>query len=63
MSAPENTNECRCAECASIHAEFISQFGRWPHMSHEEGQALAQRRRENEASWDRMMADRPEPRS
>lgn len=45
--------ECRCAECAGIHSEFIGRFGKWPSMSHAEGQELAERRRSNERSWDR----------
>lgn len=48
-------SECRCSECADIHSEFISHFGRWPSMNHAEGQALKQRRIDNERSFDRMM--------
>lgn len=49
----ETPTDCRCSECAGIHAEFISQFDKWPTMSHAEGQELAERRRSNERSWDR----------
>ena len=42
---------CQCAECAVIHADFITQFGKWPQMTHREGQELAERRRDNERSW------------
>ena len=37
-----------------IHQEFIQQFGRWPGMTHEEGQALKERREDNLRSWERM---------
>ncbi len=48
--------ECRCQECASIHEEFITHFGRWPlGWSHERGQHLARSRRENEASFQAIM--------
>ena len=46
--------ECRCAECATIHSEFISQFGKWPSMSHDEGQRIKRNRRDNLLSWDRI---------
>jgi hypothetical protein len=46
---------CRCAECASVHAEFISHFGRWPEMSHVDAMDLKETRIKNEASWNRMV--------
>lgn len=48
-------SECRCAECAEIHAEFISQFGKWPNYDHAKGQELKRKREENEASWQRAI--------
>jgi hypothetical protein len=46
--------ECRCSECADVHADFISHFGRWPTgQTHADGQALRARRLANEASWER----------
>lgn len=47
--------ECRCDSCAEIHREFISAFGKWPSMTHREGEELADRRADNERSWDRAM--------
>lgn len=47
---PDKT-ECRCNECGVIHEEFIEHFGRWPSMSHEDGQELKARRESNERSW------------
>ena len=47
-------NNCRCQECATIHADFIGQFGKWPNMTHAEGQRLADSRRDNLASWERL---------
>ena len=52
-----NDGPCRCDACAAIHAEFISQFGRWPDMSHAEGQRLRRNREANEASWRRAIGD------
>ncbi len=48
------STECRCTECADIHAEFIMHFGKWPTKTHDEGQELKRRRADNEASWDRI---------
>lgn len=50
----QNTEPCRCAECAMIHSEFIGQFGRWPEMSHADALKLKQNRIDNEASWQRV---------
>lgn len=56
MSAAEGEG-CRCGTCATIHAEFIDAFGKWPEgMSHEDGQAMQRQRDENEASWRRAEA-------
>ena len=46
---------CRCHECADIHSEFISMFGHWPDLTHEEGQKLKQQRIDNEASFRRVL--------
>jgi hypothetical protein len=32
--------DCRCKQCGLIHARFIELFGKWPEMTHEEGQTL-----------------------
>ncbi len=48
---PEPEADCRCSKCSAIHSEFINQFGRWPKMSHAEGQALDDRRASNLRSW------------
>jgi hypothetical protein len=48
LTEPES---CRCVECAAVHQDFIAHFGRWPTMTHEEGQQLKARRESNEASW------------
>jgi hypothetical protein len=45
---------CRCSECADIHSEFISHTGKWPGMTHKEGQELKERRIDNERSWQRL---------
>ena len=45
---------CRCAECANIHSEFIEVVGRWPSMTHDEGQELKERRLSNRRSWQRV---------
>lgn len=49
-----DVGDCRCAECGVIHAEFITRAGKWPSMSHAEGQELVTRRRNNERSWENV---------
>jgi hypothetical protein len=49
-----NDKQHECAECAVIHADFIGQFGRWPHMGHEESQRLKRTRADNLRSWDKL---------
>jgi len=48
--------QCKCGECAAIHQDFISHFGRWPDMSHEDAQALKASRERCEASWRKVTA-------
>ena len=56
MQHDRTEDNCRCGECKVIHEEFIEQFGRWPHMTHNDGQELKARRKDNLQSWDMAMA-------
>jgi hypothetical protein len=47
---------CDCPTCREAHREFFGHFGHWPTMSHEETQRLIERREDNAASFDRMIA-------
>ena len=51
----EEQEDCRCNECAGIHAEFISHFSKWPSMTHEEGQELKRKREDNLRSWEEAL--------
>ena len=55
MPLAKTEDNCYCDECRVIHEEFIEQFGRWPNMTHEDGQELKARRESNERSWEEAM--------
>ena len=57
MPLDKTEDNCRCLECRVIHNEFITQFGRWPNMTHEDGQELKARRESNERSWEEAIGE------
>ncbi len=57
MQPNKTEDNCHCGECRVIHEEFIEQFGRWPNMTHGDGQELKARRESNERSWEEAIGE------
>ncbi len=60
MPQSKTEDNCHCDECKMIHEEFIEQFGRWPNVTHEDGQELKARRESNLRSWELALGDMTE---
>ncbi len=60
MQLNKTEDNCHCDKCRAIHEEFIEQFGRWPNMTHDDGQELKAQRESNLRSWELALGDMTE---